>query len=46
MLSGHISIFGLVFFVLKFLLGIARQQSREKVAILPQRPGVSVQIKN
>ena len=70
-LSGHISIFGLVFFVLKFLLGIARQQSREKVAksclvffvlkfllgiarqqsrekvaILPQKPGVSVQIKN
>ena len=43
-LSGHISIFGLVFFVLKFLLGSARQQSREKV--LPQKPGVSVQIKN
>ena len=45
-LSGHISIFGLVFFVLKFLLGSARQQSREKVAILLQKPGVSVQIKN
>ena len=45
-LSGHITIFGLVFFVLKFLLGIARQQSREKVTILPQKPGVSVQIKN
>ena len=45
-LSGHITIFGLVFFVLKSLLGIARQQSGEKVAILPQKPGVSVQIKN
>ena len=28
-LSGHISIFGLVFVVLKSLLGIARQWSRE-----------------
>ena len=45
-LSGHISIFSLVFFVLKFLLWIARQQSREKVETLPQKPGVSVQIKN
>ena len=35
MLSGHISIFGLVFFVLKSLLGIATKQSREKVAIFP-----------
>ena len=34
-LSAHIhSIFGLVFFVLKFLLGIGRQWSREKFAIL------------
>ena len=29
-LSGHFSIFGLVFFVLKSLLGIARQWSRKK----------------
>ena len=34
MVSGLISIFGLVFFVLKSLLGIARQWSREKFAIL------------
>ena len=33
-LSGHFSIFGLDFFVLKSLLGIARQWSREKFAIL------------
>ena len=32
--SGHISTFGLVFFVLKSLLGIARQYSRKKFAIL------------
>ena len=36
-LSGHFSIFGLVFFVLKSLLGIARQWSREKFAILTPR---------
>ena len=29
-LSGHFSIFGLVFFVLKSLLGIARQWNRKK----------------
>ena len=35
MLSGHFSIFGLVFFVLKSLLGIAKQcRSREKFAIV------------
>ena len=32
--SGHFLIFGLVFFVLKSLLGIVRQWSREKCAIL------------
>ena len=38
-LSGHFSIFGLVFFVLKSLLGIARQWSCEKFAILTLKPG-------
>ena len=33
-LSGHFSIFGLVFFVLKSLLEITRQWSRPKFAIL------------
>ena len=33
-LSGHFSIFGLVFFVLKSLLGIAKQWSREQFAML------------
>ena len=33
-LYGHISIFGLVFFVLKSLLGIARRWSHEKFSIL------------
>ena len=33
-LSGHFSIFGLVFFVLNSLLGIARRWNREKFAIL------------
>ena len=37
-LSGHFSIFGLVFFVLKSLLGIAKQWSREKFAILSLKP--------
>ena len=32
-LSGYISILGLVFYVLKSLLRIARQRSREKLAI-------------
>ena len=36
-LSGH-SKFGLVFLVLKFLLGVAIQQSREKLAIFNQKP--------
>ena len=37
-LSGHFSLFGLVFFVLKSLLGIARQWSREKFAVLNLKP--------
>ena len=37
-ISGHFSIFGLVFFVLKSLLGIAKQWSREKFAILALKP--------
>ena len=45
-LSGHFSIFGLVFFVLKFLLGIARHWSREKFAILTLKPGSHVRIFN
>ena len=43
-LSGHFSIFGLVFFVLKFLLGIARQWSLEKFAILTLKPWSHVRI--
>ena len=41
-LSGHFSIFGLVFFVLKSILGIVRQWSREKFAILTQSHGRSL----
>ena len=37
-LSGHFPIFGLVFFVVKSLLGIARQWNREKFAILTLKP--------
>ena len=37
-ISGHFSIFGLVFFVLKCLLEIVRQRSREKFAILTLKP--------
>ena len=43
-LSGHFSIFGLVFFVFKSLLGIARQWSREKFAILTLKPRSHVRI--
>ena len=43
-LSGHISISGLVFVVLKFLMGIARQWSREKFAILSLNPRSHVKI--
>ena len=35
-LSGHVSIFGLVFFMLKSPLGIARQWSREILQFCPQ----------
>ena len=37
-LSGHFSVFGLVFFVLKSLLRIARQWSRENFLILTPKP--------
>ena len=36
--SGHLSISALVFFVLNSLLGIARQQSREKFAVFTLKP--------
>ena len=37
-LSGHFSIFGLVFFVLKSLLRIVRQWSLENIPILTLKP--------
>ena len=43
-LFGHFSIFGLVFFVLKSLPGIARQWSRERFVILTLKPGSRVRI--
>ena len=44
-LSGHFSIFDFVFFVLKSLLGIARQWSRKKkIAILSIKPWGRVRI--
>ena len=43
-LSGHFSIFGLVFFVLKSFLGISRQWSRENVSILTLIPRSHVRI--
>ena len=42
--SGHFSTFSFVFFVLKFLLGIARQRSYEKFAILTLKPRSHVRI--
>ena len=39
----HISRFGLVFFVLKSLLGITRQRSRKKLAILILGLGVMLE---
>ena len=42
-LSGHFSIFGLVFYVLKSTKGIARQWSGEKFAILSQSLGFMVE---
>ena len=43
-LSGHFSIFGLVFFVFKSLLGIVRQWGLEKFAILALKPWIHVKI--
>ena len=43
-LSGHFSIFGLAFPVLNPLLGIARQWSREKFAVLTLKPRNHVRI--
>ena len=43
-LSGHFSIFGLVFFVQKSRLGIARQWSREKFASLTLKPRSHVKV--
>ena len=37
-LSGQTSIFGVVFFVSKSLLGIERQKNLEKFAILTRKP--------
>ena len=42
--SGHFCTFGLVFFELKSLLGIARRWSREKFAILSLKPRSYVRI--
>ena len=43
-LSGNFPVFGLVFFVLKSLLGIVRQLSREKFATLTLKPRNHVRI--
>ena len=43
-LSGHITRFGLVFFVLKSPLGFARQWSHEKIATLSLKPWRHVRI--
>ena len=43
-LPSHFSIFGSVFFVFKSLLGISRQWSREKFAILSLKPRSHVRI--
>ena len=43
-LSGHFSLFGLVFFVFKSPLGIVRQRSHEKFLILTQKPHSRVRI--
>ena len=45
-LSGHFSVFALVFFVLKSLLGIVRQWSHEKFAILTLKPRILFSISN
>ena len=43
-LSGQTSIFGVVFFVSKSLLGIERQKKLEKFAILTRKPRSHVRI--
>ena len=43
-LSGRFSIFGLVFFVFKSLLEIARKWTRKKIAILSLKPRSHVRI--
>ena len=43
-LSGQTSIFGVVFFVSKSLLGIERQKKFEKFAILTRKPRSHVRI--
>ena len=43
-LSGHFSIFGLVFFVLKSLLGMEGQWSRENLSILTLNLGVTLEL--
>ena len=43
-LSGQTSIFGVVFFVSKSLLGIDRQKKLEKFAILTRKPRSHVRI--
>ena len=43
-LSGQTSIFGVVFFVSKSLLGIERQKKLEKIAILTRKPRSHVRI--
>ena len=45
-LSGHVSIFDLVFFVLKSLLVIARQFFLVKCAILTLKPRMSCKVFN
>ena len=37
-LSGQTSLFGVVFFVSKSLLGIERQKELKKITILPRKP--------
>ena len=44
MLSGQTSIFGVVFFVSKYLLGIERQTKLERFAILTRKPRSHVRI--
>ena len=43
-LSGQTSIFGVVFFVSKSLLGIERQKKLEKFAVLTRKPRSHVRI--